>query len=139
MRVGAVRDELVAKLLELVPRGLGIGDDLLLVGLELGRGGLLRATASAVMVWLWGPPWWPGKTEKLMGSSRSYRVSLPVLGSVERTPLRKKIMAPRGPRSDLWVVVVTTSAYRKGEGMTPEATGAWRCGQISQQRGAIRN
>jgi len=29
------------------------------------------ATANAVIVWLWGPPWWPGKTEKLMGPSRS--------------------------------------------------------------------
>ena len=50
----------------------------------------------------------PGKTEKLMRSSRLYMMSLPFL-SWPLTPLRKKIMAPRGPRSDLWVVVVTTS------------------------------
>lgn len=60
----------------------------------------------------------PGKTEKLILSSISYSVSLPFLSTL-RTPLRKKIMAPRGPRSDLWVVVVTTSAYSNGDGTTP--------------------
>ena len=50
----------------------------------------------------------PGKTEKLMRSSRSYMISLPFL-FWPLTPLRKKIMAPLGPRSDLCVVVVTTS------------------------------
>ena len=43
------------------------------------------------------------------------------------TPFLKKIMAPRGPRSDLWVVVVTTSAYSKGEGITPAATNPLIC------------
>ena len=34
----------------------------------------------------------------------------------ERTPLRKKIIAPRGPRSDLCVVVAITSACSNGVG-----------------------
>ena len=34
----------------------------------------LRAVASAAMVWLWGPPWRPGNTEKLIGSSKLYGV-----------------------------------------------------------------
>ncbi len=62
-----------------------------------------------------------------MGLSRSYMVCLPVLASVDRTPLRKKIMAPRGPRSDLCVVVVTTSACSNGDGMTPAATRPEMC------------
>mmetsp|Transcript_21863 Transcript_21863/g.70613 ORF Transcript_21863/g.70613 Transcript_21863/m.70613 type:complete len:232 (-) Transcript_21863:166-861(-) len=45
------------------------------------------AVASAVMVWLWGPPWWPGKTEALIGPSRSYRMGLPFL-SIPLTPFR---------------------------------------------------
>lgn len=36
--------------------------------------------------------------------------------------MRQKIMPARGPRRDLWVVVVTTSAYSKGEAITPAAT-----------------
>lgn len=39
-----------------------------------------------------------------------------------RTPLRKNTMAPRGPRSDLCVVVVMMSAWSKGEGSTLPAT-----------------
>ena len=54
----------------------------------------------------------PGKTAKLILPSMSYGISLPFL-STERTPFRKKIIAPRGPRSDLWVVVVTTSECSK--------------------------
>lgn len=42
-------------------------------------------------------------------------------------PFLKKIIAPRGPRSDLWVVVVTTSAYSKGDGITPAATKPLMC------------
>jgi hypothetical protein len=42
---------------------------------------------------------------------------------VEGPPtLRMKIMPARGPLSDLCVVVVTTSAYSKGESTTPAAT-----------------
>eukprot|EP00961_Rhodomonas_salina_P219429 2966094-Rhodomonas_salina.1 len=43
------------------------------------------------------------------------------------TPLREKIMAPRGPRRDLWVVVVTTSANSKGSGTTLAATRPEMC------------
>lgn len=49
------------------------------------------------------------------------------------TPFRKKIMAPRGPRSDLWVVVVTTSAYSKGDGMTPAATSPLICAMSARR------
>lgn len=41
---------------------------------------------------------------------------------VSFNPLRKKIIAPRGPRRLLCVVVVTTSAKSKGDGTTPAAT-----------------
>ena len=54
-------------------------------------------------------------------SSKSYIIGLPFL-SAPRCPFLKKIMAPLGPRKDVWVVVVTTSAYSKGEGMTPPTT-----------------
>ena len=40
----------------------------------------------------------------------------------ERTPLRKKIIAPRGPRRDLCVVVITMSESLNGEGITLAAT-----------------
>ena len=36
--------------------------------------------------------------------------------------MRKKIIAPRGPRRDLCVVVVTISECSNGEGITPAAT-----------------
>ena len=60
----------------------------------------------------------PGNTEKLIFCSMSYMIWLPFL-SVLRRPLRKKIMAPRGPRSDLCVVVVTTSDTSNGDGTMP--------------------
>ena len=50
----------------------------------------------------------PGKTAELMRLARSSR-------SV-------RIMAPRGPRKVLWVVVVTTCACGNGEGWAPPAT-----------------
>ena len=34
----------------------------------------------------------------------------------------KKIIPARGPRRDLWVVVVTTSQCSKGDGCSPVAT-----------------
>mmetsp|Transcript_30507 Transcript_30507/g.87123 ORF Transcript_30507/g.87123 Transcript_30507/m.87123 type:complete len:207 (+) Transcript_30507:417-1037(+) len=92
----------------------------------------LRATASAVMDWLCGPPWRPGKTAALIFSSRSHVVGLPFL-STPRWPLRKKIMAPRGPRKDLCVVVVTTSAYSKGDGMTPATTRPEMCAMSARR------
>ena len=42
-------------------------------------------------------------------------------GRLLRLPLRKKIMPARGPRSDLCVVVVTTSHTSKGLAMRPAA------------------
>ena len=59
-------------------------------------------------------------------SARAYMISTPFL-LTERTPLRKKIIAPRGPRSDLCVVVVTMSANSNGEGTTPAATRPEMC------------
>mmetsp|Transcript_13356 Transcript_13356/g.26314 ORF Transcript_13356/g.26314 Transcript_13356/m.26314 type:complete len:251 (+) Transcript_13356:187-939(+) len=75
-----------------------------------------RATASAAMVWLWGPPWSAGKTAWLMQVSKS-KASPPCV--LER---RKKMMPERGPRSDLCVVDDTTSAYSKGESASWAAT-----------------
>ena len=59
-------------------------------------------------------------------SACAYMISTPFL-LTERTPLRKKIIAPRGPRSDLCVVVVTMSANSNGEGTTPAATRPEMC------------
>ena len=57
---------------------------------------------------------------------REFFFSLPLPNSLRlkknNAPFRKKIIAPRGPRSDLCVVVVTTSACSKGEGTRPAAT-----------------
>eukprot|EP00438_Fugacium_kawagutii_P014154 Skav213267 [mRNA] locus=scaffold2944:18558:18797:- [translate_table: standard] len=39
----------------------------------------------------------------------------------------KKIMPARGPRKDLWVVVVTTSQCWKGDGCSPVATKPEMC------------
>lgn len=46
VRVSAVRDELVAELLELLLESLSVGNDLLLVLLELGRGSLLKGNSK---------------------------------------------------------------------------------------------
>mmetsp|Transcript_41267 Transcript_41267/g.115261 ORF Transcript_41267/g.115261 Transcript_41267/m.115261 type:complete len:216 (+) Transcript_41267:546-1193(+) len=69
-------------------------------------------TASAPIWWLWGPPCRPGNTAMSMRSLMSGR----------RSPYLKKIMPARGPRSDLCVVVVTTSQYSKGLTCSPVAT-----------------
>ena len=54
-----------------------------------------------------GPPWMPGKM----------LLFTPLMnGSFART------MPPRGPRSVLWVVVVTNSASGTGDGCRPAAT-----------------
>jgi len=47
VRVGTARDESVAESLELVLESLGIRDDLLLVGLELGANGLLEGNSES--------------------------------------------------------------------------------------------
>lgn len=51
---------------------------------EAGGGRVLEVLPA--MAWLWGPPCSPGNTAELMSDSRLYRISLPVLGSVLRTP-----------------------------------------------------
>mmetsp|Transcript_13903 Transcript_13903/g.29703 ORF Transcript_13903/g.29703 Transcript_13903/m.29703 type:complete len:213 (+) Transcript_13903:446-1084(+) len=55
--------------------------------LNSGVAACFSATARPAMVWLWGPPWRPGKTEKLILSSMSYMISLPFLSTFLR-PLR---------------------------------------------------
>ena len=54
-----------------------------------------RAIALAAITCIRGPPWMPGKTAELIFFSSSGL---------------QKITPPRGPRSVLWVVVVTISA-----------------------------
>ena len=121
MAVGAVGDELVAELLELVLECLGVLDHLLLVLLELGGSGLLQGNSQSGDGVVVGTTLVTGEDGEVDGVLEVVQDLLAGLGSVLRTPLRKKIMAPRGPRRDLWVVVVTMSAYSKGEGMTPAA------------------
>ena len=59
-----------------------------------------------------GPPWMPGKICPLTAFASDSFIS---------------IMPPRGPRSVLWVVEVTMSAYGTGEGCTPPATRPAMC------------
>ena len=58
----------------------------------------LRATAIPAMVFKCGPPWRPGMMALL--------ILLPKSLFFLRPRLVTKIMAPRGPRRVLWVVVV---------------------------------
>ena len=48
-------------------------------------------------------------------------------------PFRKNIIAPRGPRNDLWVVVVTTSANSNGLGITFAATRPLMCAMSAKR------
>ena len=66
-----------------------------------------RAIALAAMTCISGPPWMPGKTARSTAVASS--------GEAKMSP-------PRGPRSVLWVVVVTRSAWGNGDGWTPAAT-----------------
>ena len=66
-----------------------------------------NATALAAMMCSSGPPWMPGNT----------------LESIAFACCCLQRMSPlRGPRSVLWVVVVTASASGTGEGCSPTAT-----------------
>ena len=67
----------------------------------------IALTAIAAVVWLCGPPCNPGNTALSIDAAWSSSV---------------RIMAPRGPRSVLCVVVVTTGAWPVGEGWAPPAT-----------------
>mmetsp|Transcript_31050 Transcript_31050/g.81310 ORF Transcript_31050/g.81310 Transcript_31050/m.81310 type:complete len:202 (+) Transcript_31050:242-847(+) len=62
-----------------------------------------------------GPPWSIGKTEKLTRSGKP------------RLSFLTKIIPDRGPRSDLCVVVVTTSQNSKGDECSPVATRPEMC------------
>jgi hypothetical protein len=59
-----------------------------------------------------GPPWVNGKTALSIAFAMSSR---------------QTIMPPRGPRSTLCVVKVTTSAYGTGEGIALPATSPMKC------------
>ena len=95
MRVGAAGDEVEA--LRLQPRERrGIGDHRAGVVWNSGRSASPKATALAAMTCISGPPCRPGKTALLIffATASSF----------------VRIMPPRGPRSVLYVVVVTTCA-----------------------------
>ena len=51
------------------------------------------------MVWLCGPPWWPGNTDWLIGPSRLYMMSLPFLSWL-RTPGNQFIDLGQGGRRE---------------------------------------
>jgi hypothetical protein len=95
-------------------RSARVRDDLLLVLLELGCSASRNATAFAAMTCMSGPPCVPGNTSEL---------SFFVIASLARARIRP----PRGPRSVLCVVVVTTSAYGIGSGYRPAATRPATC------------
>lgn len=63
---------------------------------------------------------------RFFSSEKQKLTSCPFL-FISFKPFLKKTIAPRGPRSDLCVVVVTMSAYSKGDGMTPAATNPLIC------------
>ena len=67
----------------------------------------MKATALAAITCMSGPPCTPGKSSL---SSSFAHFSW------------QRIMPPRGPRSVLWVVVVTNSACGTGLGCSPAAT-----------------
>src|SRR5881394_1524725 len=59
------------------------------------------------MMWTSGPPWCPGKTFLSIAAANS---------------CLERMRPARGPRSVLWVVLVTICAYGTGDGCTPPAT-----------------
>ena len=71
-----------------------------------------KATALAAIACIIGPPWLNGKT---------------ALSTRWASSARHRIMPPRGPRSTLWVVQVTTSAYGTGDGIAFPATRPMKC------------
>ena len=57
----------------------------------------------------------PGSREIQLSLNQSEtRTAKLIFCSKPRSSLRKKMMPERGPRMDLWVVVVTISQYSKG-------------------------
>ncbi len=66
----------------------------------------------AAVVWLCGPPCRPGNT---------------ALSSALACSALHMSIAPRGPRSVLWVVVEITSAWPTGDGWAPPATRPAMC------------
>jgi len=79
-----------------------------------------RATALAAITCISGPPWIPGKMAEFSFLAWSSR---------------HRIMPERGPRSVLWVVVVTNSQCGTGLGCSPAATipAMWAISAITMQ------
>ena len=80
----------------------------------------MNATALAAMTCISGPPCIPGKMF-LLSAAASAALHM--------------IIPPRGPRSVLWVVVVTRSQYGTGEGCSPAAMipAGWAMSAIRRQ------
>ena len=78
-----------------------------------------KATALPAMTCSSGPPWSPGKIALLIAAPYS---------SFDR------MQPPRGPRSVLWVVKVTTSAKGTGLGWAPPAIRPAMCAASKRNR-----
>ena len=81
-----------------------------------------KATALAAMTCSNGPPWVPGNTELSRQADIIFTTPLGVVrpfGLGKSSPIM--MTPPRGPRSDLWVVVVTMWAYFTGFSSRPAA------------------
>ena len=80
-----------------------------------------------------GPPWVPGKTFRSIEAARApsfapfLTVGKAAASIPGRSDFRLKSIPPRGPRSVLWVVVVTRSACGNGLGWTSAATSPAMC------------
>ncbi len=113
-------------------------------------GTILSATASAAMVWWCGAPCVPGKTAWSTRRCSSRRKNtIPCLGRANNQPCNKlefhKVLectssaqmqienAHFGPRSVLYVDVVTTSANSNGLGTRPAATRPEMCAMSARR------
>ena len=111
--VGAAGEDRRCRRPQAVGERLRVGDRLPLVGAErLARGDLEARPPWPAIMCISGPPCWPGKTALSIAFAYSSR---------------QRIMPLRGPRSVLWIVVVTTSASGPGWGAAPAATSPAKC------------
>ena len=89
---------------------------------QLGRRFSPKPTALAAITCSNGPPWLPGNTAELKSIDIGFKSPFLVVkpqGLSKSLPIR--IIPPRGPRSVLWVVVVTIWAYFTGLSSKPAA------------------
>ena len=84
------------------------------ISLNSGLSASQRATAIASVWWLCGHPCIPGNTDlsSFLAKSGSFLIHFSVV----------IIIAPLGPLSVLWVVVIITSAYGAGDTCAPDTT-----------------